>query len=172
MNVKKILPLSIIVMSALYGANSFAGEAEINFTGKILDAGCTVDNTAYNVDLGQYDKGSFSAAGDRSALKDVKIQLTDCPSGDTVSAVLSAPVDDKDSSLVKLSDDSSATGVGIGVYDSTDVNTPLALNTPIPITLDGNHAADLDYKAAYVATGETVAAGNAAAKVEFNLTYN
>ncbi|MCB2256657.1 type 1 fimbrial protein [Pseudomonas chlororaphis] len=190
--------LSIAIVGAV-STSAMAADGTINFTGEITAASCTITgNTGTNVggsagkqtiDL-NLGKVSTSSLGNTTngigAAKNIRLNL-DCgttATGLTTVKLLFDPssgsgIDSKHGSLLKTS--GTATGVGIGLYNSKNELLNLSANETINGDLvktedagppaKTTYSANLDLRAGYVLNGATVAVGTANGTLPFTLTY-
>jgi major type 1 subunit fimbrin (pilin) len=161
-----------VAMAQSVGTNN----GQINFTGEITTAPCSVDgnNANQTVSLGSISTNSLQTAGAMSTAKNFQIQLTGC----SLATVQSASVTFDGTSDINNPDllaltagPSTAKNVAVGIYDVYN-KKELALNTAsdgIPIA-DGNNV--LPFQAYYKATQAGVTAGDANASAQFTVSYN
>lgn len=174
---KKNLIAVAVLASSAFGISAFAADGQVNFTGEIIDAGCTVVNTPSNpleVKLGKVARTSFTQAGDTAAATGFTIQLKDCPATvGTASVKFDGTSVAGDNSVLALTQGPGvATGVGIQLSD--DANTVLPLFTPskaYPLQ-SGSAINNLDFVARYIATSSTVTVGPANSMASFTINYN
>ena len=162
---------------------SHAADGKINFTGKILDAACTIDTSTANqtVNLGNVPKSSFSAAGDVAAATHFSIVLNNCPAAVTSASVkFDGAADAADTSILALNSGETAKGVGVAFYEEDGVTAiPLATQSKsIKLATDAEKALEtaansnkLSFIAKYKATQAAVVAGTANATSDFTITY-
>ncbi|HBE9078759.1 fimbrial protein [Serratia fonticola] len=173
---KKNLIAVAVLASSAFAVSAFAADGQVNFTGSIIDAACTVTNSVSNpleVKLGQVSKTAFTQAGDTAAATKFTLKLTNCPTTvSTATIKFDGTSVNGDNSVLALTDVSGvATGVGIQLSD--DANTVLPLFTAskayaLSSTADNN----LDFVARYIATSDSVTAGPADSMASFTVNYN
>ncbi|MDD9653793.1 fimbrial protein [Klebsiella pasteurii] len=175
---KKTIVIAMLAAgSALSMTHAFAAAGVINFTGKILDKACDVDVASQNqtIDLGSYNKSEFPTSGTRTAAKEVKIVLKNCP--DTVNGAqvrFDGTPDLTNSSLLAI--DSSVTGaasgVAINLMTADKADLPLhgsnSYNYPLSSTADNT----LMFYAQYISTAANVVPGQANSVTNFSVIYN
>lgn len=188
---KQILAVSV---AGLLANSAMAADGTIAFTGEILAASCSATAGAgtsvagdkgkqtINVPLGKVSMDSLGGTG-IIAGSAININL-DCGStaaGLTTVQVQFDPmsgsgIDGKKNSLLKTT--GTATGVGIGIFNSDNTTVNLAANeffsAPLVVTGEGEKAqysAALNMRAGYVANGDTLKPGTANATLPFTLTY-
>lgn len=171
---KKNATIIAAIMTASL-SSAYAADGQINFTGTITDAACTIVNSMSNplaVNLGTVSSKAFNGAGSTAAPTKFTITLKDCPA-----TVKSAKVkfdgasDTNDTSILKLTQVSgAATGVGIQLSDNTNTVVPLYTESAAyPLTTGDNN---LDFVARYKATAQTVTSGPANSTSDFTIVYN
>lgn len=171
---KTLIALSLICAPVLCAQ---AADGTIKFTGNITDAACTVDTSSasQNVNLGTVSASAFATVGATAAPTKFSINLTDCPETVTKASVkFDGLVNTVNSDLLALNTDSTATGVGIAIYEA-DSSTKLPLLTAsLPQTIDSAAGATntLNFVAKYMSTAAKVAAGTANASTDFTIVYN
>ncbi|HGM5490691.1 TPA: fimbrial protein [Serratia fonticola] len=174
---KKNLIAVAVLASSAFGVSAFAADGQVNFTGEIIDAACTVVNTPANplqVTLGKVAKTAFTGAGSTAAATKFTLQLKDCPA--TVSSA-SVKFDGTsvsgDNSVLALTQDSGvATGVGIQLSDDANTVLPLFTASKAYPLQSGSSVNNLDFVARYIATAATVTAGPANSVASFTVNYN
>ncbi len=165
-----------------------AADGTINFTGNITAASCSITGgSGTNVTGG---KGSQdiavnlgTVAADSIGGTSINLNL-DCGNTATDLTLVKmkfdpqsgSGIDGKNNNLLKIS--GTATGVGIGVYDSNNKLVNLAANETVnaPLVKGGTdeapvYTAALNMRAGYVANGEKIDAGTANGTLPFTLSY-
>lgn len=174
---KKNLIAVAVLASSAFGISAFAADGQVNFTGEIIDAGCTVVNTPANpleVKLGKVARSAFTQAGDTAAPTGFTLQLTNCPATvSTASVKFDGTAVNGDNSVLALTQDAGvATGVGIQLSDASQTVLPLyTASTAYPLQ-SGSATNNLDFVARYVSTSNTVTAGPANSMASFTINYN
>lgn len=128
---KTIIALSLIAAPLLMINNALAADGTINFTGTITDSACTVDtaSASQTVSLGTVSSSAFSAAGDTASPTKFTINLSNCPTTvSSASVKFDGSINTTNNNLLALSSDSTAAGVGIGIYES-DSSTQIPMST-------------------------------------------
>lgn len=159
-----------------------AQDGQVNFTGKIIEAGCQVDSTVANpqtVKLGEVAKAAFAAAGDTAATTEFTLVLSGCPDellGKPVSVKYDGTPDTTNNDYLQLTGYGAsdvASGVAIQLLNANGTALPLgSASTPVIINADAAESTNLDFFARYVATAAAVSAGTADGSANFTLTYN
>jgi major type 1 subunit fimbrin (pilin) len=175
---KKNLIAVAVLASSAFGVSAFAADGQVNFTGEIIDAACTVVNTPANpleVNLGKVAKSSFTQAGDRSSATKFTLQLKDCPA--TVSSAqvkFDGTSADGDNTALKLTQESGvATGVAIQLADDTGAVLPLYTASKTYALQAGTGVTNnLDFVARYISTAASVTPGPANSVASFTVNYN
>ncbi|MDC9623470.1 fimbrial protein [Xenorhabdus sp. XENO-7] len=171
----KLLKLFIAaVISGSMAAPALAADGTINFNGRITKATCTVNASTGPVNLPEVGATALAGKGKTGGDTLFSIDLKDCGIvGDSanVQVKFGGVKDSIDGNLLKINSESGgATGVGIGIYEkngSTLINMG-ELSKSTPVTKD---VTTLEFKAKYVATGETVTPGTVKASTDFTLDY-
>lgn len=154
-----------------------AADGTINFTGSILDSGCTVDtgSASQTVDLGRLAKSSFTGAGSTAGSARFDIVVSECP--DTVQSAavtFDGSADPTNPSLLALTTGAdTASGVGVALYE-VNGSTLIPMHTASRyLTLDTSTGTSntLSFVAKYMATAEAVSAGQADASTSFTIVY-
>lgn len=152
-----------------------AADGTINFTGNITDAACTVNasSSSQTVNLGTISSKTFSDAGVAASPVLFSIVLESCPeSVSTASVTFDGVINTTNSNLLALSSGSTATGIGVGIYES-DSSTLIPMTTHSAAkTLSSTDSNTLNFVAKYVATSSAVTAGSANAATDFTIVYN
>ncbi|CDM89974.1 putative Fimbrial subunit (pilin) [Xenorhabdus bovienii] len=176
----KLLKLFIAaVISGSMAAPAFAADGKINFNGRITMATCTVDTRTVIVNLPDVGATTLKGKGTTGGEAPIIINLTDCGilegDGDiaNVRVKFDGDNDTTNGDLLKISSVSGgggAKGVGIGIYEK-DGSMPIKIkefSKGTPVTMG---VTTLEFKAKYVATGETVTPGTVKASTDFTLDY-
>ncbi|HHW2506788.1 type 1 fimbrial protein [Pseudomonas aeruginosa] len=190
--------LAAAVASLVVG-NAMAADGTINFTGEITAASCNITggagtsvgggkgNQTIDVNLGKVsiDALNGTAGGGIAGGTNINLEL-DC--GNTGTGLTTVKVkfdprsgsgiDTQNVSLLKTT--GTATGVGIGIYDTSGNLLNLSANETFDAPLDKEgtdpnftYSAKLDLRAGYVKSGsEAPKAGTANGTLPFTLTYN
>ncbi|MEL4013168.1 fimbrial protein [Dryocola clanedunensis] len=174
---KTLMTAAILATTALTSSVVAASDGQINFTGEIITAACSVTNTPsapLTVALGKVSKGAFTGAGTTASPTTFQLELTSCP--DTASSA-SVRFDGTsvtgDTSILALN---AATGVatGVGIQISDDAGAVVSLFQPSKTyTLAEAPAVNkLGFVARYIATATTITAGPANSTANFTINYN
>jgi major type 1 subunit fimbrin (pilin) len=184
-----------------FAQSAAAADGVINFTGNIVASTCDVSNATdsgtpgsgdgingapvFEVDLGTVSTASLDHSDSThiSASRPINLQL-DCADVGTLTKVkvyfdaeAGSGLDTTNTNLLK--NEGSATGFGIGLYNSDNSLLNLASKEPLldadlNVTQGSTRAntatASFDLRAGYVRTG-TVGAGNVSARLPFTLSY-
>lgn len=158
------------------------GNGKIDFTGKIIEAGCQVNSTftsPQTVNLGEVAKTTFTAAGDTASTTAFTLVLSGCPDdllGKPVHVKYSGTADTTNNDYVQLTGYGTAgvaKGVAIQLLNADSSELPLGSESkPVTINADGAVPTNLDFFARYIATEAIVTGGNANGTANFTLTYN
>ena len=161
-----------------------AQDGTVNFTGKIIEAGCQVNSTVANpqtVELGEVAKTAFAAPGDTAATTEFTLVLSGCPAdllGKPVSVKYDGKPDTINTDYLQLTGYGTASvakGVAIQLLNADSSALPLGAKSN-EVTIKGTAEApadtSLDFFARYIATEATINGGDANGSVNFTLTYN
>ncbi|WP_129375571.1 fimbrial protein [Pseudomonas aeruginosa] len=202
-SMKSILAAAV---ASLVVGNAMAADGTINFKGEITAAACSIaggagttvggaaGNQTIDVNLGKISIDSLSGTAGGSIAGGTSLNLNlDCGKTGTglttvklkFDPMSGTGIDSHNESLLKLGKDSTATGVGIGIYGSDGKLLNLSANETIDAPLnsrvekDGEgqditlYSANLNLRAAYVKSGAAAAtAGVANGSLPFTLEYN
>ncbi|MBE8595237.1 fimbrial protein [Xenorhabdus sp. BG5] len=172
-----IAAILVSVSSISYAAPSIT-TGEVKFTGRIIESTCTVGgNSDKIVNMGTYLKSDIKIAGTKVAgsERNFTIKLTGCPVDTSVPIMMNVTFsgsseDTRDSKLLALDTSSSSKGIGIGIYDKSDVQINLSSTYPFPDKISTSDM-EIPLKAAYVSNGDTPTAGTADATLNFDIYY-
>jgi major type 1 subunit fimbrin (pilin) len=136
-------------------------------------ASCTTPNVT--VSMGSYPAATFKGSGSSSNPVAFNVAVNNCPAGmNQIQYSFDAPggVANANNGVIKLSSDSTATGVGLQLKD----NAGNALKYDTQYTLSGyvtstGGSYTIPLKAAYYQTGTAVTAGTANGVLTFTMTY-
>ncbi|HBO4004273.1 TPA: fimbrial protein [Pseudomonas aeruginosa] len=204
-SMKSILAAAV---ASLVVGNAMAADGTINFKGEITAAACSITggagttvggaagNQTIDVSLGKISIDSLGGTAGGSIAGGTSLNLNlnlDCGKTGTglttvklkFDPVSGTGIDSHNESLLKLGKDSTATGVGIGIYGSDGKLLNLSANETINAPLNSNiekdgegnditvYSANLNLRAAYVKSGAAAAtAGIANGSLPFTLEYN
>lgn len=181
--ITKITLVGLCVCSLAGGiqtAMAQTGESVVNFTGSILDQGCTIDTTTKDqtIDFGSVSAASFTAAAATdSSTQPINIKLTGCPSTITMAHIsISGTADTNDSNNLAITTGAGSTsGLSIKFRDLN--NSPIDINQITdpgqPIVAGDN---TLHYLTALTndkgdGTGNVVTEGTISASAQYSITY-
>ncbi|AWH87598.1 fimbrial protein [Limnobaculum parvum] len=172
----------VLLAAALFTAiPSTVMAGEITFTGKVIDAGCTVDvdgSTDKTIDIGSTPKSDLSGAGMTGAPKAFTINLKGCPTAGagvptTASVKFSGTTDGNETYFKNsLTGATAAANVAVLLKDSSDtdiINNDG--NQPITLPIAGGDIA-ANYTARLVATATGVTSGDVQSVVTYTVSYN
>lgn len=171
---KKLIALALLAGSTFAGVAN-AADGNINFTGNITSAACTITPASeiQAVALGTVSSTGLGAVGDTSAPTKFEVVLTSCPAAANSAVVKFDGRSNADnSSLLAITDGTgAASGVGIGLYEGDG-------STQIPVgaesaskTLSTTADTTFTFYAKYMATA-AVTEGSANAVSDFTVIYN
>ncbi|QLU99814.1 fimbrial protein [Escherichia marmotae] len=161
-------------------ANAYADDGKIDFTGNIIEAGCTVDSTLttpQTVKLGDVAKTAFNGAGTTAANTRFILALSNCPDALKSKAVVvkyDGTPDSTNGDYLQLTGYGTAgvaKGVAIRLLNASGTALPLATSSEAK-NISATGDAKLTFFARYIATDAVVSAGTANSTVNFTLAYN
>jgi major type 1 subunit fimbrin (pilin) len=168
------LTLIAALFSSLGVSVANASEGTLIFSGSLVEASCSIDpSSTTDVPLGEVDATAFSTVGDISPKRDITINLTGCPTSQTgVTLTNTGQADATNNNLLAVSGDSSATGLGVAIYNKGGELIPMAsASAAAPIDPETG-TATINLEAAAMSTAESVGAGDYTATTNFELSYN
>lgn len=168
------------LVGGMQSAMAQTGESVVNFTGTVLDQGCTIDTTTKDqtIDFGSVSAASFTAAAATdSSTQPVNITLTGCPATITTAKIsLSGTADTNNSNNLSITSGAGSTsGLSIKFRDlnNSAININQISDPGQPIVAGNN---TLHYLTALTndkgdGTGNTVTEGTIAATAQYSITY-
>lgn len=163
-------------------STAMAQDGQVNFTGKIIEAGCKINGSvtsSQDVKLGEVSKTAFTAAGSTAATTKFSLVLTACPAdllGKPVSVKYDGMPDTLNNDYLQITGYGTtgvAKGVAIQLLNSDTSELPLSTESKsVTIASDAAEETNLDFFARYIATEDSVSGGDANGVVNFTLTYN
>lgn len=156
--------------------NAGAEDASISITGTIKDNTCSVspDSQSKQVNLGAISSKQFQKAGDGSPVQVFMINLEKCSTQvGNITVTFNGQADSKNPDLLALDEGSgNASGLAVGIYDASRNLVPVGKPSADYTLETGQTSAALKFYARYIATDDTVTAGNATATTTFVLNYD
>lgn len=173
---KKNIIAAALVASAVMSASALAADGTVNFNGNITDEVCTVTpgTKDQTVDMRTWGTNAFPSAGATVTGTDFKVILTDCPASVAQKGVaisFDGIANNGDTAVLALSDDSTATNVGIQISDSNNKVVKLREDSSKYAIQEGSVLNTLTFTARYISTAATVTAGTANAVAQFSINY-
>jgi len=160
-------------MVAAMGAN--AGDTgTLNVTGTLIATSCTVDaSSTLDVPFDTLSAESFADVGAISEKKDIVLNLTECPISQTgVIFTANGASDATNNQLLALASDSTASGLGIAIYNKGGELIPMhSASAAAPINAETG-VATINLEAAAMSTSTDVTGGAFNATTTFVLSYN
>lgn len=169
------------IVSAGIASSVMAQDGQVNFTGKIIEAGCKIDGgvtSTQEVKLGEVSRTAFTGAGTHAATTKFSLVLTECPAelqGKPVSVKYDGTPDTLDNDYLQITGygaEGIAKGVAIQLLNEDGSELPLGTASKSVTLATGGAETNLDFFARYIATEATVGGGDANGVVNFTLTYN
>lgn len=180
MQVKRFKYLSVITFLLLGTLSqevvASVDTVKVTISGAIKDNTCAVTNKAPTFKLADVTVKDFQAkAGTVVGSVDVPITFANCDAnGVAVKIKVSGTADPYSPTTFKntASGTTAATGVGLNFHDADLPKTPFKTDGTQPAGWDiKNKGATIQYTANYVATSDTVKAGNFSTVVTIDITY-
>jgi major type 1 subunit fimbrin (pilin) len=173
---RKIRLTLLLAMFAMASSDpAFAADANLNFTGTLVQPSCTVDTTTANqtISLGSAIVSAFPSVGSTSNPKAFNLSLLNCTPGTSVTMTVAGTMDTVASVLKNTG---TATFVGVQLLKGTSAGattgTAVSLNTSTSLgVVDATNAMTVPMVAQFYRLG-TMTAGNVAATATVNFTYN
>lgn len=167
--------LSMTIYGNAYADSLTLPGGVVHFSGMVTDGACAVarDSEDNNVTMGQVKNSSFKELGDWADPVSFSIVLIDCSAAvsQQVGVMMSGVADGKDPLVFRAGTGANAaTGIGIGVFDSSD-SLIIPNARPRHFTTIQNGTVVIPLTAKYRSTSRTVKAGDAGAVVYFSLLY-
>ncbi|EOV9009101.1 fimbrial protein [Cronobacter malonaticus] len=174
---KHLCWMALAGVMTMHAASVLAADGKINFTGKITDQACEIDDDdkVLDVDMGVYSVKQFNATvGVKTPPIPVNIKLKNCPvveAGENphFSIYLTGDADPVNKDYLKVAD-GGATGVAIVITDDEGTLIPMnqfsARKFEIP-----DATMDLNLIAYYESTNTTVGAGGANGTTDITFDY-
>ncbi|WP_322059344.1 fimbrial protein [Paraburkholderia sp. J63] len=174
MNMRSLQLLLAILVANLSGP-AFAADANLNFTGTILQPSCEIDSSTANqtVPLGSAPIMNFASVGSTSNPAAFNLSLVNCAAGTSVTMTVTGTMDTVASVLKNTG---SATQVGVQILRAGSVGsttgTPVTLNSAVNLgAVNGTNAMTVPFVAQFYRLG-TLTAGTVSATATVNFTYN
>lgn len=161
------LPLALLTLT------SPALAAQLEVTGELVASTCTVDGGggAINVAMGKVDLEEVNSQ-ESAGQKNFSIAL-DC-SGSTgeqsVGLRFGGPVDGSSGNLALIAT-SSATNVGVAIFDASGKHQRVGEQPISFVTIPAQGKAELQYSVRYASPGKNATAGTANASGDFTIIY-
>lgn len=166
---------SLIISScSLVAYQSSAHDVTVNITGTVTNTTCTVspDSKDKIVDLGKVPANSLYRSGTSSSPVSFTINLENC--GDVANGVVisfSGIPDSNMPDLLKLSPESSASGIAIELLDDSKELISIGGGSRQYNISSGQQTASLKFYAKMVANGEKIQTGPVISSVTFKTSY-
>jgi major type 1 subunit fimbrin (pilin) len=175
MKMDSFFKMSVLAAGLVAAMGANAADGTLNVTGSLISSGCTVDSAslAAPVALGELQSSDFAAVGDISDKHDIVINLTSCPTSQAgVMLSASGAADATNDELLALAADSTATGLGIALYNKDGALIPMSSASAAAAIDAETGAATINLQAAAMSTAEHVTGGDFTATTNFTLSYN
>ena len=169
---RKGMWMAVSVMMCLSAGAAMADNATINFSGKITQAGCTINGaTDLTIPMGDWFATDFRGIGSTTAKQRIPVSLN-CPSSVQVTATIQADADTQPGTINVISTGSGTAAGGVGVQLVDGNNAPLTLNTAFVVTTSASGSTwSPNWYARYIQISDPVVAGPADATAQVMLSY-
>jgi len=142
----------------------------LNVTGTVLDKGCTINAKDFVIQLPPVVNTAFTAAGDMGEKSTaVPFTLTGCPTGRTMSFIVTGTVGSNANTFKIDAGTNKATGVDLILYNGTGMIRPNFNHT---LTLDSSGNYTSTFSALLRSNVAAVTAGAVDTVVTYTLAYN
>ncbi|CAD6551216.1 fimbrial protein [Paraburkholderia sabiae] len=174
MTLRKIFSLlaSLTLMAA---GPAFAADANLNFTGLIMQPSCSIDSASANqvVNLGSAPIMNFASVGSTTNATPFNVKLVSCAPGTVITMTVAGTMDTVASVLQNTG---TATQVGVQLLKASSVGattgTPVTLNSAVAMgTVDSTYSMTIPFVAQFYELG-TLTPGSVVATATVNFTYN
>lgn len=177
----KLAVISALMISA--GTAMATDGGSIHMKAVVTAKSCAVSNDTRDqtIDMGSFATASFTGKGSESARTPFHIKLHDCPAsttsvGFTLEGATVGTADANDNTLLALDASSTATGVGVAMYDAAAGGSAIKPGTEAGATYQVNAtdaSADIALSASLKQTTDAPAtAGDFRAVTGFSIIYN
>ncbi|MGS0894203.1 fimbrial protein [Burkholderia stagnalis] len=164
--------LTAVALAALSTSAFAAGTGTINFTGEIVAGACGIDSNSENqtVHLGKVPTHVFKQVGDKSTPVDFDINLTDCDTSISKTALFTFTGTSSAGQPKLIATIGSATNVGIRLQAASGEYLDNGVEQKAP-TLLVNGTNTVRFGAMYESTAADVTPGTADAVANFTVRY-
>lgn len=171
---KSLIALGLGLGFSVIAAQSAFAAGTVNFTGRVIAEGCTINSESKVLDvlLGDVSAKELTTAGELAGGEQFVIELENCTPDTTVAVRFTGANDDNDADILAVTPgNGAATNVGIALFEE-DGTTQVNLDQDSArITLPtGATELSLPYVARYKATGQATP-GPANGTVAYSLQY-
>lgn len=173
------IKIATLTVAGVLSQGAFAADGNVNFTGEITDAICSVAPGSQNlvVPLGKVSRTVLEGApGKGSTAAKFTIELLNCPAGSNKAKItFSGKEDLLNKDLLAIANagivgKGAAEGVGIEIGDSA--GAAIKLGSPSAEYILGQGDNSLKFQARYLSTAAVVKAGPADSTAQFTIAYN
>ncbi|CAI1032001.1 putative fimbrial protein SthD [Serratia fonticola] len=172
-SVKKGL-YTLAIMGTLC-SSAFADPVNINITGRVTAAACTIDNSStYNVVMPDVTAATLNPANSYGTWKTFDVTLSNCPAGTTsVKATFDGTADGADANkYANTTGTGYATNVAVQVQNRSGTVADKGKNSTMTVNVDASRNATFDLQARPYSTPGGGTVGNITTVVMMNFTYN
>lgn len=174
---KKTSNTWLMLAGLLFCSTGNADPVQINVTGKVIAASCTVSPGlagGQTVDLGTLGRTSLQHPGDAGDWRSFSLNLSNCPPGTSSSTVTFTGVPDSDDASLFANTEpalSSAQNVAVQMAKDSERNVVLSNASTFTVAVDSSHNATFPLAARLFTPVGGVQAGAVASSVLVNFTY-
>lgn len=173
----KIINALLMFAGLLFYSTGYADPVQINVTGKVIAAACTVDSglaSGQTVDLGTLGRTSLLHPGDAGDWRSFTLSLSNCPPGSSSSTVtFTGTPDSHDVSLFANTGPAltAAQNVAVQIAKDSDRSIILSNTSTFTVAVDSSHNAIFPLAARLFTPVGGVQAGAVVSTVLVNFTY-
>ncbi|CAI0940643.1 fimbrial protein BcfF [Serratia proteamaculans] len=165
-----LLPLLLLVSTG-----ALADSATVNITGRILSSACEPEVNPLTVPLGNISRTALDAKGATASATAFQLRLKNCPAEISQIKVQfdGTPASGDSNALALTTAPGVATGVAVQLQDASGTLLPPGQPSALMAIKGGSGTVNsLAFSARYIATSDSVTAGNADASATFTLWYS
>ncbi|WP_053067955.1 fimbrial protein [Xenorhabdus khoisanae] len=177
--VSSFIAVILVSVSSISYAALPVTTGSVKFSGNIVESTCNIQASSNAVDMGTYLRSNILKKGEEvtGSKKPFKINLTGCPVTTTPLTMETTfsgnTADTTDGKLLALDtlSGTGATGIGIGIYNSTGQQIDLSSSPTLPGIPINKTDMEIPLQVAYVSNGQPTKSGKAEATLNFQINY-
>ena len=168
--------ICILYLFSLFSYHSYADQAKINITSKVLENTCAISSGSTDFVVNMTNSNlRKQPIGIPFGNTSFSITLDNCPENVNIAHVIfSGESDPIKSNLLKITDSkelSTAKGIAIGLYNDKGNNIDISKNNTDFLIKNNVNNYILKFSAAYIKTTEVTSSGKIIAVAYFDITY-